>query len=82
MDYILIADMDAQKFNIYHLRGNESFYHAFSDFIEKKTGHCVLASLQNNPLINVSIADAGTKDDGYFEPFLIEFRAKKSNKNK
>lgn len=68
--------MDAQRFTIYHLRNNESFYHAFRDFVEKKTGHVILASLQNAPLHNVSIADAGEMDEGYFEPFLSEFRVK------
>lgn len=74
MNYYLIADLDAKKFNIYHINDNKDFYDNFRTFMVKQTGNNIVAQVQNDPMRNTSIPDAGEKDEIYFEEFLIKFR--------
>ena len=75
MGYFIIADLTVRKYTIYHLREDEPFYHDFRDFVEKQTGHCVLASVQTDPMVNTEFRNIEDKDGAYFEPYLIQFRS-------
>lgn len=73
MNYYLIADLNVQKFNIYHLRGDEDFYYDFLNFMRDQTNHNVVSQLQDEPFRNVSIPNAEEKDEPYFQNYMKMF---------
>ena len=75
MSYYLIADLDVEKYEIYHISDKDPFYYDdFVGFLREKIGHDIRGGVQDDSMRNTIIPSVKEKDFVYFEPYLQEFR--------
>jgi hypothetical protein len=75
MCYYLIADLDVDKYEIYHISNKDPFYYDdFVKFLREKIGHDIRGGVQDDSMRNTIIPSVKEKDFVYFEPYLQEFR--------
>ena len=83
MSYYLIADLDVEKYEIYHVSDKHCFYYDdFVAFLREKIGHDIRGGVQNDSMRNTIIPSVKEKDFVYFESYLQEFRIKRMKTKK